>query len=363
MAQVPTLMDQSQISTRQSSASVGNRPRHELTHWIARWFLFFLVCLGLGYAAVQRYEPRTTAGLNDSALYYRLVSGDEVEARDIRFRALVPLIAKPFYLLARKFLAPERAVYLALLISNSIFCATTACLLIAVALRVAGSLALALLAGALYLLNFAVVNFQLAALIDAGEACLMMAVTATLFGDKWWLLMIWGILGALAKETFVPLAGVFVLVWWYVDHRKPSDRLAKLAPAIAMVIVAIATSVILRLAIAEHVLVSDIFQSATNSRSSYWSRLFTGVINRNFLYVFIWLLPLGLLGIRRLPRPWAAASIASGLTALALGAYRDIGGNVARPMFDVMGPILSLAAAIVLVGYPEVQQPGTTDAH
>ncbi|MDQ2854820.1 MAG: hypothetical protein M3R68_00705, partial [Acidobacteriota bacterium] len=46
--------------------------------------------------------------------------------------------------------------------------------------------------------------------------------------------------------------------------------------------------------------------------------------------------------------PWVLASICSALTALALGVYRDIGGNVARPLFDVMGPLLSLSAALFL---------------
>jgi hypothetical protein len=39
-----------------------------------------------------------------------------------------------------------------------------------------------------------------------------------------------------------------------------------------------------------------------------------------------------------------------GLTALVLGLLRNIEGNVARPIFDVMGPMLSLAAAIWLSG-------------
>ncbi len=321
---------------------------HECSPWIVRWLLFFLICLGLGYAAVQRYDPRTTAGLSDSAVYYRMVSGEEVQAREMRFRVLVPYIAKAFQVLTRRFVDPVRAVYLALLISTSIFCATTACLLVAIGIRVTGNLTVALLAAVLYLVNFAVPNFQLAAMIDVGEACFILAVTLTLFGDRWRLLSLWGLLGALAKETFLPLAGVLALVWWYAE-RKRDDRIPRLRSIIAMIVVALGTIIVLRLAIAGTLAGSDIF-SQTHAASGLYSG-FAGVIfSRTFWYVFVWLLPLGLVRLRRLPWPWVLASIFSALTALALGVYRDIGGNVARPMFNVLGPLLSLSVAILLTG-------------
>lgn len=344
------MTDQLSLPPNQSFGGTFGQSLHRPAQWITRWLLFFLISLGLGYASATRYEPRKTAGLTDSALYYSLVSGAEVQGRDIRFRVLVPYVARPFYFLARKIAAPERAVYLALLVANSLFCATTACLLISVALRIAISLPVALLAATLYLLNFAVVNFQLAGMIDAGEACLMMAVTATLFSERWWLLTLCGLLGAIAKETFVPLAAVFALAWWYLDHEKRDDILGKLSPVIAMIMVAITTTIILRLAIAGNISVSGMLEPATDSPAGYLSRVFGAVISRNFWYVFIWLLPLGLLRIERLPRPWVTASILASLVALVLGAYRDIGGNVARPIFALVGPLLSLAAAIFLTG-------------
>ena len=320
-----------------------------LGRWIVRWLLFFLICLGLGYAGLERYDPRITAGLSDSAVYYRLVSGEEVQTREIRFRVLVPYVAKPFHALARKFLDPARAVYLALLISNSIFCATTACLLVSIGIHVTGNPGLALLAGTLYVLNFAIPNLQLAGMVDAGEACLILAVTVSLFGDRWWLLPLWGLLGALAKETFLPLAGVLVLVWWYMEYRQGHNRVSRLLPISAMLIVALATIIVLRSAIPGTSVIGDIF-AQSHAGSGRFSGFAGVMFSRTFWYVFIWLLPLGLVRLNRLPRPWVFASICSALTALALGVYRDIGGNVARAMFDVVGPILSLSTAILLAG-------------
>lgn len=326
------------------------KDQNEFGRWIVRWLLFFLICLGLGYASVQRYDPRSTPGLSDAAAYSRMVAGDEVQAREMRFRVLVPWVAKPFYALARKFLDNSRAVNLALLIANSIFCATTGCLLVAIGLRVTDSPAVALLGATLYLLNFAVMNLQLAGMVDAGEACLITAVILTLFGGRWWLLPLWGLLGALAKETFLPLAGALALVWWYVEFRKTHDRGRRLLPILAMLLVAAATIVVSRLTIAGAMVPSDML-AQTHAGSGNSSRLFGVLFGPTFWYVFIWLLPLGLLRLNRLPRTWLYASISSALLALVLGVYRDVGANVARPLFDVLGPILSLSAAVFLTGF------------
>ena len=356
-------MDHSTTSNLASHSLTGGAARrsHEFLHWIVRWVLFFLVCAGLGYTAIERYDPRTTPALSDTALYYRLVAGEEVQARDMRFRILVPYVARPVYLLARRLFDPARSVYLGLLIANSMFCATTACLLVSAGIRVTANLAVALLASALYLLNFAITNLQLAGMIDAGEACFIMAVTATLFVDRWWPLSLWGLFGALAKETFVPLAGIFAIVWWLSAQRKQKDRWPKLMWVATMVGVGILAIVFSRLSIIanfNHPGISVVaggfaggdILSVRNPGPGYFSRLVTVLSSRSFWYVFIWLLPLGMVGLRRLPRAWVFASILSGVAALALGLEKNIGGNVARPIFDVMGPLLSLSTAMLLVG-------------
>jgi hypothetical protein len=337
----------------------GRKVPRALTHWVVRWLLFFLICTGLGYTSVERYQPRAIPGLSDSALYYRLVTGEEVQTRDIRFRILVPYVARPFYSLSKSFLDQERAVYLALLIANSIFCATTACLLVSVGIRLTGNLAVALFAACLYLLNFAIANLQLAGMIDAGEACFMMALGWSLLFDRWWPLPVLGFFGALAKETFVPLAAAFSMAWWLSAWRQENNRRPKLVWVAAMVIVGVVVIIISRLSIMTGTNANGIsfvaggmaaggsvFQSNPGSR--YLSRLVTASSSRSFWYVFVWLLPLGIVGLRRLPRAWVIASILGGVTALTLGLYRNIEGNVARPIFDVMGPMLSLSAAIWL---------------
>jgi hypothetical protein len=74
------------------------------------------------------------------------------------------------------------------------------------------------------------------------------------------------------------------------------------------------------------------------------------ILDHTFWYVFIWLLPLGVLRLLRLPRPWVLACALAFCGALALGAYNNALGNTTRALFNVAGPILSLSAAIFLAG-------------
>lgn len=360
-------MDQSTNSIAaesETTKSNGRKVPRAVTQWTIRWLLFFLIGTGLGYAGVERYQPRTTPALSDAALYYRLVAGEEVQGRGMRFRILVPYVARLFYLLSKRFLDEERSISLALLIANAIFCATTACLLVSVAIRLTANITVSLLAACLYLLNFAIANLQLAGMIDAGEAFFMMALTWSLLFDRWWLLPVYGLFGALAKETFVPLAGVFTLGWWLSSRRKISDRGAKLFWTTAMVIVGTATIVVSRfsfvtgdgpLSCAGRRGISfvaggmaDIGLFFTNPGPGYLSRLINTLLSRTFWYVFVWLLPLSLPGLKRLPRAWVIAGVLGGVLALGFGLYKNIEGNVARPIFDVMGPMLSLSASIWL---------------
>jgi len=43
------------------------------------FFCFLVICFGLGYPALSRYDPRQ-AGNYDAGLYYRMILGQEVRA-------------------------------------------------------------------------------------------------------------------------------------------------------------------------------------------------------------------------------------------------------------------------------------------
>ncbi|MGB8029900.1 MAG: hypothetical protein WCF30_09555 [Terracidiphilus sp.] len=318
---------------------------------ILLWSLFFLVCMGLGYPTLNRYNPQTVPGLYDSVGYASLVTGAN-QAGDEAHRVLVPYLAKPIYWLAKGHLHTWDPVFFALLVVNSFFIATTAYLLVDISDRIVGNYAVALLSGFLYLTNFAVANFNLSGYVDSAINCMMVAVAWALLTDRWWLLPICGVLGALAKETFVPLSAVFAFAWWLTSWRRSAHRLSRLAWVGAMVAVGFAVLIFVMSRVtpgATPITFAVSRWEGTGAAYFYLSGLVGCLFARETFYVFGWLLPLGVWRLGRLPKPWVAASVCAALAALAMGAYDDALGNTVRPLFSAIGPLLSLSASILLV--------------
>ena len=186
--------------------------------------VFFLIACGLGYPVLNRYDPRQTPGLSDVKEYAALVTDAAVvDAGHVRFRVLLPWIARPFYRLARGRFATWDPVMFGLLVSDSLFIAGTAVLIVMLggilARRGIGNSSTGLVAALLYLLNFAVPNLRLAGLVDAGEGFFLLAMIWSLSEFELWLLPIIGVFGALAKESFIPFSIVFAAAWWLTVRR------------------------------------------------------------------------------------------------------------------------------------------------
>src|SRR6185295_18972493 len=198
-------------------------PQHHLSglrHFLLVWPLFFVICFGLGYPTLKRYDPRTTEGMSDTPKYYAITTGADTSSfkEMFRCRLLVPYVARPSYWLAQRYLPILNAGFFGLLVANALFCATTACLIVSIGYKLFDDLATAVLGATLYLLSFNIPNLHLAGLIDSGEACFMVAVVWSLLQRKWHLLPIWAMLGALAKETFVPFSVLLAFTWWMVER-------------------------------------------------------------------------------------------------------------------------------------------------
>ena len=85
------------------------------------------------------------------------------------------------------------------------------------------------------------------------------------------------------------------------------------------------------------------------------SKFVRAVVNREMLYTFAWLVPLGAWRLRRLPRPWLAGVAVAAAAGLCISALDDSRGNTARVMFLVVGPPLCLSAAALLATALESQ--------
>jgi len=337
------------------------------------WLLFFLICLGLGYPPLNRYDPGKLAGTSDVAEYRAIVVGrdspgasdstgafDRLARSENYYRVLVPYVAKPVYWLARGHVQTWDPALLGLLVANSIFVATTASLLVAIGYHLTLDTSTALLGATLYLLNFCVANLSLVGLVDSAEGCFLMAIAWSLLADLWFLLPLWGVLGALAKETFVPLSALFVFGWWISEVRRDRLQLPRLAWLGALGVASLTTVTLVMSAVAGGRVWPWQLAAYMHAHEGFLTGLQACLLDHTFWFVFIWLLPLGLLRLHRLPRPWVLASAVAFCGALALGAYHNASGNVARALFSVSGPILSLSTAIYLASPKVLSTTGTS---
>jgi hypothetical protein len=319
----------------------------QIKQYIVLWPLFFLICFGLGYQTLNRCDPRGV--LPDTRAYYGMVTGVwNPEFTDYSQRVLVPYVAKPFYWVARGHVGTWDPVFLGLLVSNSLFFATAACLLVNIGCILLGDPAIALLGAMLYLLNFAAGNYELSGMVDSSQALVILAIIKTLLTENWKWLVLWGIIGAFTKETTAPLCLAFASSWWLASGIRDGFEWRKAFWIVAAAGAGIGALAVLMFYVSPYspwsFAVSQRSQDA--HRYFYLQSALRCVFNHEFIYVFAWLLPLGLRRVSSFPRPLAAASLAGVLAAVAMGAYSGAVGNTVRPMFNVAGPLLSLSAAL-----------------
>jgi len=319
---------------------------------ITYWLLFFLICFGLGYPVLNRIDTSTAAGCFDSREYTRMVpaDGEAVIDNQLRARVLVPWVARPFYRLANGRVGSWNPVAFGLLVAGALFAASGALILFSFARTFAVAPQVALAGSLLYLLNFAVPNKQLGcSLVDSGEASLMLALFGALFYGRFYLLPGIGIAGALAKETFIPIAAAAALGWALAEWRQGRWKVRQTLWSGGMLLAGVATFVVLQSSVYGYLVWPWQFAAQQRVEETGLLAGLAGVIaDRQFWYVFAWLLPLGAIRLMQLPGKWVYASLAGAGAALAMGAWNNAGGTAAYAVFHAIGPALSLSAAQLL---------------
>lgn len=332
--------------------------------------LFFLICCGLGYPSLNRVDWRKApGGLNDVVAYANLVvepPSSDAESH-IQFRVLVPYMARPIYRMAKDHIGTWDPIMFALLMVDSFFVAATVTVLVIVVCGQLGNYPIALGSALLYLLNFAVPNLRLAGFIDAGEGFFLMLLVWALWKERYWTLPILGIVGATAKESFVPFLMVFSLAWWWCSRTTMRKAGTAAAWMVGSWVAALASLTALQWTITGAYRSPLQFGLDLHGNSAYFSHFVSSFGDRNLWYIFVWLLPLSLLRLKRLPLNWRIATAATSVTAFALDAYYGgAPGTIGRALFSVAGPLLSASVAIllftdagaVLPGDPKLRQDG-----
>lgn len=319
---------------------------------LALWLVFFAICLGLGYATANRFDPRNVKGLSDSIDYSAMVAdGVPSHANTHRpYRVLVPFIARPFSLLVAKYIEHWNPIATGMMVSNSLFVATTLLLVVLLALRTGLDASEALLAALCFATNFIVVNLYLVGLVDSTEACAATLMFLGLSTRRAYLLALAGLIGGLGKETFVVIGPTAAAAYWFGTGSRRRESLWMLAATFAMSVIALASVIAVRCWGGAETVNPFALAAGFAKQRPFWQKLVDCIFSLHFFYGLYWLLPLSVWALGRISLPLRYGTITGGLVALALGVYHDShAGNVARPIFSYCGGMLCMAAAVTLI--------------
>jgi len=114
--------------------------------------------------------------------------------------------------------------------------------------------------------------------------------------DKWRWLVLWSFIGAFTKETSVPIYVAFASGWWLASPSRHGLAWSKAFWILAMATIGFAALIVLMFHVSPYLpwsfAVSQ--RSADAYRYFYLTSGFRCLFNHEVLYVFAWLLPLGL---------------------------------------------------------------------
>jgi hypothetical protein len=212
-------------------------------------------------------------------------------------------------------------------------------------------------------LNFETSNLRLSGLIDSAEGCALMALVWSLMSRRISVLPLVAVAGALAKESFVPFCTAMTFVWWFASRRHEQWRAVETAVILSTGIIALLTTTAVQSIMASTIIWPWTFAASMHADSGFLSALRNNVVDKNLLYGFIWLVPLGVVRLRIFPKPWLLASGACSLLAFVVVAYYGAPpGAAARSVFSVTGPLLSLSAATLANSHPPRSVIGAVEA-
>jgi hypothetical protein len=317
------------------------------------WLTFFAICLGLGYASLNRFDPRRLEGTGDTADYAAMVEGPIPgnSGSHRSYRVLVPMVARPIAALAKGRVGSWNHVFVGLLVSTALFTATAMLLIVLQTERLGHTAVAGLVAAFSFATSFWVTNHYLVGMVDSSEACAIVLMYFALTSGRTWLLPLAGVIGGLGKETFVLLGTVAAVTYWGVEALRSRLQWRTFAAIGTMSIAGLAAIAAVRWIAARGVDVSLVQFTVAPPNGSLLRRVWDGVSNAQFWYGLFWLLPLGLFSLGAISKPFVAASLVSAVAALLLVAsvYAEPGaGNLGRIVFTYVGPLLSITAALTL---------------
>ena len=149
-----------------------------------------MICLGLGYAVLNRFDPGLLSALSDVKMYGEMIKNDvsiwnqEIDSPVIRNRFLVPYMAKIIYFNMPS-IGSFNMINASLLIVNSFFTALSAMVILKMSYRITKNYEYSIVASIFFLLNFNIINFYLVGSVDSAYGLLCLLLIYCLQFNKW----------------------------------------------------------------------------------------------------------------------------------------------------------------------------------
>jgi len=314
-------------------------------------FIFFLICLGLGYAVLNRFDPASLVSMNDTAFYTAIViNGIDGVSADFPDRILVPYLAHLVFLIIPK-IGSWNMVNFALLIVNSFFTSLSAMLILKMSYKITKKIEYSILSCMFFLLNFHVINFYLVSSIDSAYGFSLLLLIYSLYSQKFNYLPILAILGCMIKEVFLPVGSGFILGWIiYELYKYKNIETTRVILFISFMAIGVIT-----------ILLSDLMINSGNDTFLYWSQytqnlssnkvefslfaIFIGAIK--FFFTLGWVLILAIPSLKHLPYNIVFASFFACTITIILGYAAGVqGSDYARFIYIPGAFIFSLGCSI-----------------
>ena len=325
---------------------------NKIKYYLLIWSVFFLIAIGLGYQGLTRYDPAQSSSIDDASVYSEIVkNGAQGITTDHRStRVLVPFLARPIYGIVKNNIGSWNPVQFSLLVVASFFCASLVVMMVKICKRLFDDERVGIVAGLILYVNFSVPNLYLSGLVDAAEAFFLLSLVYILLHKKLAYIPIIAVLGSLTKETFLPVGLLILGVWWayeaYIDRKINFEKILHFV--FFTLISVIVITALKSYALEKITFLWEFSESMRKDNNFSFDRILIAI--RRFSYAVIWLLPLSLFRIKLLPVPWVLSAFLSTLVIFLMGWWIGASGAaISRYMFNIIGPLLSISAAVFVI--------------
>lgn len=158
------------------------------------------------------------------------------------------------------------------------------------------------------------------------------------------------VLGAMTKESFIPFSIAFTATWWFTVRKESGSPMRSAAWILTSWAASFAAMIGVQWWVGGSFVSPIHFAATLHGNHQYVHHFASSLWDRNFWYIFLWLLPMAIPNLKRFPKSWLIPSGATSVMVFVLdGYYGGAPGTVARALFSVAGPLLSLSSALLLL--------------